>query len=82
MQWVPGMGCSASVLLLQALRSVLRGGNCGRMCARRQQQVSVEMLPPLEEGAEGTNQPYANSAAATVIVTVMTAYMEWDLWNF
>ncbi|XP_031429853.1 dedicator of cytokinesis protein 10 isoform X10 [Clupea harengus] len=59
------MGCSASVLLLQALRSVLRGGNCGRMCARRQQQqISVEMLPPLEEGGKASNQP----CTTTVVV--------------
>ncbi|XP_048121267.1 dedicator of cytokinesis protein 10 isoform X9 [Alosa alosa] len=55
------MGCSASVLLLQALRSVLRGGNCGRMCTRRQQQISVEMLPPLQEEGDGSKQPYATT---------------------
>ncbi|XP_030634557.1 dedicator of cytokinesis protein 10 [Chanos chanos] len=53
------MGCSASILLLQALRSVLRG-NCAHICSHRQEQVSLEVLT-LEEGE-------ADSRPRTIIV--------------
>ncbi|KAG9348308.1 hypothetical protein JZ751_002043 [Albula glossodonta] len=38
------MGCAASVVLLQAFRSVLRR-NCAHICPRRPEQLSLELLP-------------------------------------
>uniref|UniRef100_A0A4W5Q0Y2 Dedicator of cytokinesis 10 n=1 Tax=Hucho hucho TaxID=62062 RepID=A0A4W5Q0Y2_9TELE len=55
------MGCSASLVLLQALRSVGRA-NCAHMCSR-QDQLSFDALPP-GEGHAATG----GSRAHTIIV--------------
>uniref|UniRef100_A0A8C7GCQ6 Dedicator of cytokinesis 10 n=1 Tax=Oncorhynchus kisutch TaxID=8019 RepID=A0A8C7GCQ6_ONCKI len=55
------MGCSASLVLLQALRSVGRA-NCARMCSR-QDQLSPDVLPPGEGHATS-----GGSRALTIIV--------------
>ncbi|XP_072524974.1 dedicator of cytokinesis protein 10 isoform X3 [Salminus brasiliensis] len=49
------MGCTASVVLLQALRSLLRG-NCGRTRSRRQERNSLD-VPPLQDGEEAGGRP-------------------------
>lgn len=58
-----GMGCSASLVLLQALRSVGRA-NCAHMCSR-QDQLSLDALPP-GEGHAATG----GSRALTIVVMV------------
>eukprot|EP00063_Salmo_salar_P094229 XP_014069064.1 PREDICTED: dedicator of cytokinesis protein 10-like isoform X2 [Salmo salar] len=55
------MGCSASLVLLQALRSVGRA-NCAHMCSR-QDQLSLDALPP-GEGHAATG----GSRALTIVV--------------
>ena len=55
------MGCSASVLLLHALRSVGRA-NCGHMCSR-QDRLSLDAAPP-EDGYAAVDMPL------TIIVMV------------
>uniref|UniRef100_A0A8B9L9J9 Secreted protein n=1 Tax=Astyanax mexicanus TaxID=7994 RepID=A0A8B9L9J9_ASTMX len=56
------MGCTASIVLLQALRSLLRG-NCGRARSCRQERVSLD-VPPLQDREEADGRPH------TVIVMV------------
>nr|XP_023833928.1 dedicator of cytokinesis protein 9-like [Salvelinus alpinus] len=55
------MGCSASLVLLQALRSVGRA-NCAHMCSR-QDQLSLDALPP-GKGHAATG----GSRALTIVV--------------
>ncbi|XP_055735377.1 dedicator of cytokinesis protein 10-like isoform X1 [Salvelinus fontinalis] len=55
------MGCSASLVLLQALRSVGRA-NCAHMCSR-QDQLSLDALPPGDGHATS-----GGSRALTIIV--------------
>nr|XP_015216476.1 PREDICTED: dedicator of cytokinesis protein 10 isoform X3 [Lepisosteus oculatus] len=38
------MGCTASIVLLQAFRSVVQR-NCAHICSRREEQLSFEILP-------------------------------------
>lgn len=38
------MGCAASIVLLQAFRSVVQR-NCPHICRRRQEELSHEILP-------------------------------------
>ncbi|KAG9278538.1 dedicator of cytokinesis protein 10 isoform X6 [Astyanax mexicanus] len=50
------MGCTASIVLLQALRSLLRG-NCGRARSCRQERVSLD-VPPLQDREEADGRPH------------------------
>ncbi|XP_046732059.1 dedicator of cytokinesis protein 10 isoform X8 [Silurus meridionalis] len=45
------MGCTASVVQLQALRTLMRG-NCARTCSDRQEQISLEILQSLDSEAD------------------------------
>lgn len=57
-----GMGCTASVVQLQALRSLMRA-NCARACSDRQDQISLEVLQSLDSEAD--------SRPRTIIITVI-----------
>ncbi|XP_047662194.1 dedicator of cytokinesis protein 10 isoform X2 [Tachysurus fulvidraco] len=54
------MGCTASVVQIQALRSLMRG-NCARTCSDRQEQISLEVLQSLD--GESDSRP------RTIIIT-------------
>ncbi|XP_060761806.1 dedicator of cytokinesis protein 10 isoform X1 [Neoarius graeffei] len=54
------MGCTASVVQLQALRSLMRS-NCARTCSDRQEQISLEVLQSLDSELD--------SRPRTIIIT-------------
>ncbi|XP_017351321.1 dedicator of cytokinesis protein 10 isoform X4 [Ictalurus punctatus] len=54
------MGCTASVVQLQALRSLMRG-SCARTCSERQEQISLEVLQSLDSEVD--------SRPRTIIIT-------------
>ncbi|KAL6467682.1 hypothetical protein MHYP_G00233590 [Metynnis hypsauchen] len=56
------MGCTASVVLLQALRSLLRG-SCARAHSRQQERISLDVPLP-QDGEEADSRP------RTIIVMV------------
>lgn len=56
------MGCTASVVQLQALRSLMRS-NCARTCSDRQEQISLEVLQSLDSELD--------SRPRTIIITVI-----------
>lgn len=62
----PGMGCTASVVHLQALRTLMRG-SCARTCSNGQEQISLEVLQSLESELD--------SRPRTIIFTVMRFYL-------
>ncbi|XP_058274449.1 dedicator of cytokinesis protein 10 isoform X2 [Hemibagrus wyckioides] len=54
------MGCTASVVQLQALRSLMRA-NCARTCSERQEQISLEVLQSFDSEVD--------SRPRTIIIT-------------
>ncbi|GAA6093408.1 dedicator of cytokinesis protein 10 isoform X1 [Tachysurus ichikawai] len=58
------MGCTASVVQIQALRSLM-GGNCARTCSDRQEQISLEVL----QSSDGE----LDSRPRTIIITLELA---------
>lgn len=66
----PGMGCTASVVQLQALRSLMRG-SCARTCSERQEQISLEVLQSLDSEVD--------SRPRTIIITVIRycSFLAW-----
>lgn len=62
------MGCAASIVLLQAFRSVVQR-NCVHICRRRQEELSHEILP-LESDDE-------MSRPRTLNIMVWYTFIKW-----
>ncbi|KAL7851521.1 hypothetical protein AOLI_G00218770 [Acnodon oligacanthus] len=67
------MGCTASVVLLQALRSLLRG-SCARARSRQQERISLD-VPLLQDGEEADSRP------RTIIIMMRVSLLRLSLFN-